>query len=261
MIFVRRAVLVGCVIFAGCMVGVLLQQLLPTQHMADAKGAITTIQGLVTLLLALVLGLLIWTSHGVYATQQSEAQTLGSQILQLDLALEHYGPEADRGRELLRKELVATRERFWGGDGAGPASLTYAQSRAELRGMDAFFCALKPATDEQRRMLDTARQLSASILQTHYLMARQLMSPFPSALLVSVVCWATLLFTCVGALSTFNALALTYEALGAASVASAIYLILEFSQPYLGLFRIPHQGIDQVIAALAADGQRSNSGL
>jgi len=96
---------------------------------ADAKGAITTIQGLVTLLLALVLGLLIWTSHGVYATQQSEAQTLGSQILQLDLTLEHYGPEAERGRELLRKELVAARERFWGRDGAGPALLTY-RSRA-----------------------------------------------------------------------------------------------------------------------------------
>ena len=54
---------------------------------------------------------------------------------------------------------------------------------------------------------------------------------------------------------------MTYEALGAASVASAIYLILEFSQPYLGLFRIPHEGIDQVIAALSADRQRSNSGL
>jgi hypothetical protein len=161
------------------MVGVLVQHFLPAQHITDAKGAITTIEGLVTLLLALVLGLLIWTSHGVYSTQQSEAQTLGSQILQLDLALEHYGPEADRGRELLKKELVATRQRFWGGDGDGPALPTYAQSRAELRGMDGFFCALKPATDEQRRLLDTARQLSASILQTHYLMARQLSSPLP----------------------------------------------------------------------------------
>jgi hypothetical protein len=257
MIFVGRAVLVACLIFAGCMVGVLIQHFLPAQHITEAKGAITTIQGLVSLLLALVLGLLIWTSHGVYSTQQSEAQTLGSQILQLDLTLEHYGPEADRGRELLKKELVAARQRFWGGDGAGPSSLTYAQSRAELRGIDVFFCALKPATDEQRRLLDLARQLSSSIVQTHYLMSRQLRSPFPSALLVSVVCWATLLFTCVGALSTFNALAVTYEALGAASVASAIYLILEFSQPYLGLFRIPHEGIDQVIAALSARGLQS----
>jgi hypothetical protein len=147
--FVRRAVLVMCVIFAGCVVGILLQRLLPTQHIADAKSAITTIQGLVALLLALVLGLLIWTSYGVFSQQRSEAHTLGSQILQLDLALERYGPEADRGRELLKQELIATRQRFWGDDGL--ARLTYCESRAELRDFDGFFAALKPATDEQRR--------------------------------------------------------------------------------------------------------------
>jgi Protein of unknown function (DUF4239) len=255
--FVRRAVLVMCVIFAGCIVGVLLQLWLPTQHIADAKSAITTIQGLVALLLALVLGLLIWTSYGVYSQQRSEAQTLGSQILQLDLALERYGREADRGRELLRQELMATRKRFWGGDGAGLARLTYCESRAELSDFDGFFAALRPATDEQRHQLDTARQLSASIVQTHYLMSRQLSSPIPEALLISVVSWATLLFSCVGALSSVNALAIIYEALGAASVASAIYLILEFSQPYLGLFRISPEGVDQVIAALSANQPQS----
>jgi hypothetical protein len=251
-IFVRRAVVVASIIFAGGLAGSALQWLLPTQHLADAKGAITTIQGLVTLLLALVLGLLVWTSYGVYSQQLSEAHTLGSQVLQLDLALYRYGPEAERGRELLKKELTATRERFWGRDGAGSTLLTYAQSRAELCSMDDFFAALRPTTDEQRRVLDTARRLSASIVETHFLMSRQLRSPIPHSLLVSVVCWATLVFTCVGALSTFNALAVIYEALGAASVSSAIFLILEFSQPYVGLFNISPDGIDQVIAALSA---------
>jgi hypothetical protein len=69
MTFVLRAVQVMCVIFAGCMLGILLQHSLPSQHIADAKSAITTIQGLVALLLALVLGLLIWTSYGVYSQQ------------------------------------------------------------------------------------------------------------------------------------------------------------------------------------------------
>jgi hypothetical protein len=257
MTFVWRAVLAMGVIFAGCLVGVLLQHLLPTQHMADAKSAITTIQGLVGLLLALVLGLLIWTSYGVYSQQRSEAQTLGSQILQLDLALERFGREADRGRELLKQELVSTRMRFWGGDGAGPARVTYCESGAELREFDGFFAALKPASDEQRHQLDMARQLSASIVQTNYLMSRQLWNPIPDALLISVVACATLLFTCVGALSGVNALAIIYEALGAAAVASAIYLILEFSQPYLGLFRISPEGIDQVIASLSANKPRS----
>jgi hypothetical protein len=253
MIFVRRSVLVFCVILAGCLIGVALQRLLPTQHMTDAKTAITTIQSLVTLLLALVLGLLVWTSYGVYSQQRSEAQTLGSQILQLDLALERYGPEADRGRELLRQELLASRKRFWGADGVGPERLTYGESRAELRDFEDFFAKLKPSTDEQRRQLDMARQVSGSIVQTYYLMSRQLSSPIPSALLISVVCWATLVFTCVGALSSVNALSVVYEALGAASVASAIFLILEFSAPYVGLFKITPDGIDQVIAYLSSD--------
>jgi hypothetical protein len=257
MTFVWRAALVMCVIFAGCMVGVLLQHLLPTQHLADAKSAITTVQGLVGLLLALVLGLLIWTSYGVYSQQQSETHTLGSQVLQLDLALERYGPAADRGQELLRQELQATRKRFWGGGGAGPALLAYCQSRAELRDFDGFFAALKPSDEEQRYQLDKGRQLSTSIIQTHYLMSRQLRTPIPRALLISVVCWATLLFTCIGASSGVNALAIVYEALGALAVASAIYLILEFSQPYLGLFRISSEGIDQVIAELSASKRRA----
>ena len=146
--------------------------------------------------------------------------------------------------------------RFWGGGGSEPVRLAYGQSRAELRHFDGFFATLRPADDEQRHQLDTARQLSASIVQTHYLMSRQLRSPIPKALLISVVCWATLLFTCIGASSGVNALAIIYEALGAAAVASAIYLILEFSQPYLGLFRISPEGVDHVVAELSANKPR-----
>ena len=168
MIFVRQAVLVCCIILAGCIIGVLLQGLLPTQHMADAKTAITTIQGLVTLLLALVLGLLVWTSYGVYSQQQSEAHTLGSQILQLDLTLEGYGPDADRGRELLKQDLIATRERFWGGDGEGPARMTYGESRAELRDfLDAVRTRRRPKVDGEaaRRALELADRVMAGILE------------------------------------------------------------------------------------------------
>jgi hypothetical protein len=114
--------------------------------------------GLVGLLLALVLGLLVWTSYGVYSQQQSETHTLGSQVLQLDLALERYGPAADRGRELLRQELVATRKRFWGGGGARPARLAYSQSRAELRDFDRFFAALRCSASPASVTSDIARR-------------------------------------------------------------------------------------------------------
>jgi hypothetical protein len=56
MTFVWRATLVMCIIFAGCLLGVLLQHWLPSQHVADAKSAITTIQGLVVEPQQVVLG-------------------------------------------------------------------------------------------------------------------------------------------------------------------------------------------------------------
>ena len=73
-----RTVIVGLLTFASGLFGFLLQRLLPAQHIADAKGMIGSIIGLVSLLLALVLGLLVWTSYGVYTNQNTESQSLGA---------------------------------------------------------------------------------------------------------------------------------------------------------------------------------------
>ena len=245
---VRRAVLAACLIFAGAVVGNLLQRLVPAHDLADAKGVITTVQGVVSALLAIVLGLLIWTSYGVFTQQQSEAATLGAQLVQFDVLLDRLGPEGARGRELMRLELIAARKRFWG-DGESPPS--YADARAELSRMDAFFASLKLAGETERTGIEQARSLSASIVQTHLLMARQLHNPIPRVLIESVVLWATLVFCCVGLSATLNKLTVIAELLGAISVASAIFLILEFSQPYHGHFRISPARIDDAIAFFA----------
>ena len=42
---VRQATVVACAVFAGALVGIVLQWLLPTEHLADAKNAIGTVQG------------------------------------------------------------------------------------------------------------------------------------------------------------------------------------------------------------------------
>jgi hypothetical protein len=65
-----------------------------------------------------------------------------------------------------------------------------------------------------------------------------------------VIGWSALLFMSFGLLGTFNALSVAIEALGSIAVASAVYMILEFSQPYSGLFRISPVGVDNLIAVL-----------
>ena len=103
-----RTLIVAVLTFVSGLLGFFLQWLLPVQEVAGAKDMIGSIIVFVTSLLALVLGLLVWTTYGVYTNQNAESQSLGPLILKLDFALEQYGPEADRGRDLLRAA-----ERAW----------------------------------------------------------------------------------------------------------------------------------------------------
>ena len=72
-----RTLIVALLTFASGLLGFLLQWLLPVQEVAGARNMIGSIIGFVTLLLALVLGLLVWTTYGVYTNQNAESQSLG----------------------------------------------------------------------------------------------------------------------------------------------------------------------------------------
>ena len=245
-----RTLLIALLTFISGLLGFFLQWLLPVQVVADGKAMVGSIIGLVTLLLALVLGLLVWAGYGVYTTQVAESQTLGPIVLQLDFALHRYGPAARRGRELLHGLVMRARERFWGRGGDAGAVSPYAQARADLHDIAAFFAGLEPANEDQRELIATAKPFFTQIIQTTLLMTRQLANPVPKLLLFVVVGWSTLLFLSYGLLNTFNVVSVTAEALGSIAVASAIFMIFEFSQPYSGLFRISPVGVDNLIAVI-----------
>ena len=243
-----RTLIVALLTFVSGLLGFFLQWLLPVQEVAGAKDMIGSIIVFVTSLLALVLGLLVWTTYGVYTNQNAESQSLGPLILKLDFALEQYGPEADRGRDLLRAAVVRARDRFWGGRAIGVTP--YAQLRADLHDIMGFFATLEPTTDQQRQIISTAMPNFMEVVETTLLMTRQLANPVPRILLFVVIGWAALLFMSFGLLGAFNGFSVGIQALGSIAVASAIYLILEFSQPYSGLFRISPVGVDNLIAVL-----------
>ena len=143
---------------------------------------------------------------------------------------------------------MRARDRLWGGKTGGVAP--YAQARADLQNIAAFFGGLKPADDRQRELIATARPIFIQVIQTTLLMSRQLASPVPKLLLFVVVGWSALLFLSFGLLNTFNLVSVAAVALGSIAVASAVYMILEFSQPYSGFFRISPVGVDNLIATL-----------
>jgi hypothetical protein len=245
-----RAMIVAAITFGASLVGMALQWEVPADALTASKGSVGAMVGLVTLLLALVLGFLVFTAFSVYATQQSEAQSLGPVIIELDVLLEQYGADVQGARTGLREALGRARKRFFGNVKHGPQAHTIEETRATMYWMNTYFDKLQPPTERHRQLLTSARDLAKKFAETNMLMARQLANPFPPYVMGVVVCWAAALFLGNGLVAAPNTITVLAHLAGGIAIGSAIFLILELSTPYTGLIRLSPDSLDRMLEVL-----------
>ena len=252
----KFAIAVGVAVFAGGSLGLISHRVLPEKHITGGgKEVIGAVVGLLTLLCALVLGLLIWTAYGVYGAQNLAIQTLAAKVLQLDQALADYGPETKDERAGLRQGLAKTIDEVWGANESDAQFVAnnFSAALRSLHSRDAALAQLHPSTDAQTQALAAAKATVESIGQSRLQMSFALASPFSIPLIVIVVAWATCLFFGYGLTSGGGATSFAAMALGALAVASAAYLILDLSSPYSGLFRVSSEPLEQVLAVMGKE--------
>ena len=118
------AVAVAILTFGSGLLGLYLQLRLPRTHLSGgSKDMILAVIGLLTLLLALVLGTLVGNTYAFFAMQKSELETMASRALLVDQALVEYGPEAKPARNLMKQALTQSYDLFWRGGDADPTQL------------------------------------------------------------------------------------------------------------------------------------------
>ncbi len=242
---------VGGTVFASGSVGLILQRVLPERLTSGpARDMVVAVVGLLSLLCALVLGLLIWTAYGVYSGQNLAVQTLAAKVLQLDLALSDYGPDASAGRALLRQDLAKTIQEVWGKPESDKqfAASNFSEALANLRRRTVYLDSLSPTTDSQRLALAAAQATVQTIAQSRIAMAFALSNPVSLPLIFTVLAWASVLFCGFGLTSRANPASFVALACGATAVASAAYLILALSSPYSGAIRASPAPLEQVLA-------------
>jgi hypothetical protein len=252
----RFAFLVGVAVFAGGAVGLILQRVLPEKFTTGGpRDMIGAVVGLLTLLSALVLGLLIWTAYGVYAGQNLAVQTLAAKVLQLDFALADYGPDATPLREKVRENLARTIDEIWRANesDANFVAKNFSAAVESLRNRDKALAELHPSTDAEKQALAAATATVDAIGQSRLQMSFALSNPVSYPLLVMVVGWSVFLFCGYGLMSKGNAMSIAAGVVGAIAIASAIYLILDLSDPYSGLFRASSAPLEQVLAVMGKE--------
>jgi len=235
--------------FVAGLAGLYLQRLLPEPHTSDrSRDMISAIVGLVSLLLALVLSIITGSAYNFYMNQKEELETIAARALQLDIALAEFGPEARQAREMLKAGMETMHNMFWGKRPMfdyDPSKLRPDMVIANLTATDAAIAALNPQTPLQKQAVATAATDAGLIKNTRLLIAMQLKSPISWPLVTVVVIWSILLFCGFGLLSRMNATTVAALGFGAFAVGSALFLILELSQPYTGLFRVPAAALEE----------------
>ena len=182
----KRSIAVALATFGASVVGMLLQHIVPAQALTDFRGTVGAMVGLVTLLLALVLGLPVFTAFTVYTTQRDEAQGLGPVVMGSISRSNTMGPRLRPDAPVCRRRSVV---------GAPASSATklgprppLEETRATLHGLSSYFDSLQPSTEAQRQLLTSARDNAKKFAEMQMLMARQLANPIPPYVLVVVVC-------------------------------------------------------------------------
>jgi hypothetical protein len=252
----KFAACVAAAVFAGGLLGLVLQRFLPEEHTTGpSRDMIGAVVGLLTLLCALVTGLLIWTAYGVYAGQNTAIQTLASKVLQFDLALEDYGPETKPARVNLRDRVEKTIRQVWGThtSNASFAAENLASAIKFMRDPEKALGHLQPSTDDQRQALATAKSTLDAIEQARLQMSFALAAPVSYPLLLTVVGWVFFLFCGFGLMSKGGAMPVVALAIGAIAVATAVLLILELSDPYSGTLRASPSPLEQALAEMGKE--------
>jgi Protein of unknown function (DUF4239) len=252
----KFALAVGVAVFASGLIGLFLQRALPEKHTTGpSRDMIGAVVGLLTLLCALVTGLLIWTAYGVYAGQNAAIQTLAAKVLQLDFALADYGPDASAARAQLRQGLGKTIDQVWGANESDRnfVANNFAAAMDTMRRREKFLASLHPSTDEQKQALAAATSASDALGQARMQMSFALSAPVSYPLLLIVIGWVAFLFCGFGLMSRGTAMSVVALAFGATAVATAILMILDLSSPYSGVFRASSAPLEQVLATLGKE--------
>src|SRR5271168_550145 len=229
--------------------GLALQTKLTSEHKTgETKGVVGQVSGLVSLLLALVLGTLIGVSWAYFSGQRTNLENFSAQVLRLDQALAQYGPETKPLREKIKAGIQKGYDTFWGGGDADPNLLSVAVPLANGQAISDFLATLKPATDAQKAALATANQYASMVEQSRLLMSLQVASGPVSWILIAImVFWTVALFFGIGLFAESNLLVIAALAFGAASIAFAIFLILELGLPYTGMLKVSPAALEQAI--------------
>jgi hypothetical protein len=241
------------VVFCGGLLGLLLGSLLPEKHRSDAtQRVVQTATGMISLLAALVLGLLVASAKNKFDTSNQQAEQFAASLMLLNRELVNYGPEANDAKALLRKYTIAKIAETWpGGPGPKPGP-DDPPAWNLLENLQQSLIELTPKTASQRAEAATASETAAALAKTTWLQAAEESQHVPHPFVLIMIAWLSLLFVSFGLFAPRNALVVIALLVGALSIAGAVVLVVDMDSPFEGIIVVSADPMQDAFAKMNA---------
>ena len=235
-------------ILIGAAIGMTLKRFLPPDVLeGGSKEAIRLGAGFLSTLAALVIGLMIASAKNSYDTQNSNIRQLGANVVLVDQMLLKYGPETKTARALLRELISTAASRIW----LENAERNRHQSTFVVSGTaDRFYNAvegLTPANDEQASFFFFNDTATTEIGRTRILVFTQSDNAIPVPFFIVLTFWLVVIFASFSVFAEPRPIVIASILVFALSVSSALFLIVDLSQPFDGLMQISNHHLRMVL--------------
>jgi hypothetical protein len=260
------ALLVFVLLCVSAGVGIYVRPRLPEHHRArESIELMQLVIGMLVTFAALVLGLLTASVKNSYDAASHARHEYALQLTQLDRCLRDYGPTADPARAGLRSYTAAVIASTWPSEPL-PAGVSYPNTAdmprvgaspvlAELMNQVGIeINNLDTSNVNQARIAELCREEYRDVIRARMDVIEDTSTALSTPFYRILVFWLMVIFASFGLIAPRHSVSLISIGLCAASLSSAIFVILELNQPYLGTFTISSDTMRAALSAMMAPG-------
>ena len=244
-------ILLVLILMASAWIGWAIRKRIHQRHVSrEALDSILLLMGMLVTFSALVLGLLTSGAKQRFDGLNDNMSAFATSLIELDHRMRLYGSEGDPIRASLRTYTAAAIADSWPGEtpptgqyprfGRSPASagIERLQLGQMLSQIDVALDKLDPTDDYHRRLAERLRDRAEQAIQQRWNLIFAAQSTISWPFLLILTAWLSIIFAMFGMASPPGRLVYAVVALSAVSIASPLYLILDYSSALDGLLMI-----------------------
>ncbi|MGF6775805.1 hypothetical protein [Paraburkholderia sp. GAS334] len=260
---VESGLVVFIVLLLSTGFGVLVRPLLPEEHKAhETVQLIQLVIGMLVTFAALVLGLMTASAKSSFDTVANDFRAYAADLIQLDVKLRDYGPDTSDARALLRAYTAEAIATTWPHEPPPPGdyyqkNVPHNPEQLEsprlghlLDQAESGIRQLNPPDAFHQSLVGDILAQFTVVSKARWKLIEEAHSSISDPFFKTLTFWLSVIFLSFGLIAPRNALALVTITLGALSIASAIYGIVDLDTPFTGPIVIPSQPMRDALAHL-----------